>query len=110
MWCAFTNAKNVFDPFIVISFTQVDTTRNDGKLLLELLGRAETETEILTVLAAVHGPWALVYFQVSGLARSFCFKTNPRTERDNENWMKSLWFIISHHVNISSIRGREDML
>ena len=38
---------------------------NDTKLVLDKLSAASNTTEILNCLASIHGPWALLYWQVT---------------------------------------------
>ena len=37
---------------------------NDTKLVLDKLSAASSTTKILDCLASIHGPWALLYWQV----------------------------------------------
>ena len=43
---------------------QVSDSGNDTEVMLRVLSSCEDETTILRTISSVHGPWAIIYWQV----------------------------------------------
>ena len=67
---AIVNSTILLHKHCVPLVIQVSDSGNDTEVMLRVLSSCEDETTILRTISSVHGPWAIIYWQVCSVVNT----------------------------------------